>query len=51
MIALAILLFILWLMALVVFKVTGAFIHLLLVIAAVVFIYRLVTGRRPTGVP
>lgn len=51
MMALAIVLFVLWLMALVVFKVTGALIHLLLVIAAVVFIYRLVTGRRLTRAP
>lgn len=50
MIALAMVLFVVWLVCLVVFKVTGALIHLLLLVAAAVFIYRLVTGRRATGV-
>ena len=41
----AIILFALWLLGFVVFKVAGGLLHLLLVIAAVVVIYRLVTGR------
>ena len=41
----AIILFVLWLLGFVVFKVAGGLLHLLLVIAAVVVIYRLVTGR------
>jgi hypothetical protein len=49
---LAIVLLVLWLLSFTVFKVTSAAIHLLLIIAAVLFIYRMVTGRRgPTAVP
>ncbi len=44
---LAIVLIILWALGFVAFHVGGALIHLLLVIALVVIIYRLVTGRRP----
>ena len=41
----AIILLVLWLFGFVVFKVAGGLLHLLLVIAVVVVIYRLVTGR------
>ena len=44
---LAIVLIILWALGFVAFHVGGALIHLLLVIALIVIIYRLVTGRRP----
>lgn len=44
---LAIVLIILWALGFVAFHVGGAFIHLLLVIALIVIIYRLVTGRKP----
>jgi hypothetical protein len=44
---LVIALLILWALGAFAFKVAGGLIHLLLVIAAVVLIYRLVTGRRP----
>jgi hypothetical protein len=46
MVWLAVVLFIAWLLGLVVFKVAGGLIHLLLVIAVVVFLYNLLTGRR-----
>lgn len=42
----AIILLILWLAGAFVFKVAGGLIHLLLVIALVVVVYRLVTGKR-----
>ena len=45
---LAVVLFILWLAGALVFKVAGGLIHLLLVVAAIVVVYRLVTGRRVT---
>ena len=44
--ALAVILFILWLLGFAVFHVAGALIHLLLVIAVIVIIYQFVTGRR-----
>jgi hypothetical protein len=44
---LVIALLILWALGAFAFKVAGGLIHLLLVIAVVVLIYRLVTGRRP----
>ncbi|MDQ3698896.1 MAG: lmo0937 family membrane protein [Gemmatimonadota bacterium] len=44
---LAIILFVLWLLGAFVFNVAGGVIHLLLVIAAIVVVWRLVTGRRP----
>lgn len=44
----AIILLILWLAGAFVFKVAGGLIHLLLLVAAVVIVYRLVTGRRVT---
>jgi hypothetical protein len=44
---LVIALLVLWALGAFAFKVAGGLIHLLLVIAVVVFIYRMVTGRRP----
>jgi len=44
--ALAVVLVILWALGFVVFHVAGGLIHLLLVIALIVIIYRLVTGRK-----
>ena len=44
---LAVILFILWLLGFFVVHVGGGLIHLLLVIAVIVIIFRLVTGRRP----
>jgi hypothetical protein len=44
---LVIALLILWALGAFAFKVAGGLIHLLLVIAVVVFIYKMVTGRRP----
>ncbi|MGH7663895.1 MAG: lmo0937 family membrane protein [Gemmatimonadaceae bacterium] len=38
---------VLWLLGAFVFNIAGGLIHLLLVIAAIVIVYRLVTGRRP----
>ena len=46
---LGIVLLVLWLLGFVVFKVSSALIHLLLVVAIVVIVYRLVTGRRPVA--
>ena len=43
----AVILFVLWLLGFAVFHVAGGIIHLLLVLAIIVIIYRLVTGRRP----
>ena len=43
---LAVILFIAWILGWLVFHVAGALIHLLLIIAVVVFVYRLITGRR-----
>lgn len=43
----ALILFILWLLGAFAFHVGGGLIHLLLVIALVVIVYRLLTGRRP----
>jgi hypothetical protein len=43
----AVLLIVLWLLGFGVFKVAGGLIHLLLVIAAIVIVYRLITGNRP----
>jgi hypothetical protein len=42
----AVILFILWLLGFVAFHVGGGLIHLLLVLALIVVIYQLVTGRR-----
>lgn len=40
-------LLVLWILGGFVFNVAGGLIHLLLVIAVVVVLYRLITGRRP----
>ena len=42
----ALVLFVLWLLGGFVFNVAGGLIHLLLVLAAIVVVYRLVTGRK-----
>ena len=42
----AVILFILWVLGFGVFHVAGGLIHLLLVIAVIVVVYRLITGRR-----
>ena len=44
---LAVILFILWILGFGVFHVAGGLIHLLLVIAVILLIVRLATGRRP----
>jgi hypothetical protein len=41
----AVILLILWLLGFAVFHVAGGFIHILLVIALIVIVWRLVTGR------
>jgi Family of unknown function (DUF5670) len=46
-ITLAVVLIILWALGFLAFHVTSGLIHLLLVIALIVIIVRLVTGRRP----
>lgn len=46
-ITIAIILLILWALGFLAFHVGGALIHLLLVIAVIVIIVRLITGRRP----
>lgn len=43
---LAVILLVLWLLGFVAFHVGGGLIHLLLVIAVVVVVYQLITGRR-----
>lgn len=43
----AIVLFVLWLLGFGVFHVAGSLIHLLLVVAVIVVVWRLVSGRRP----
>ena len=43
----AIVLLVLWLLGGFVFNIAGGLIHILLVIALIVVVYRLVTGRRP----
>jgi hypothetical protein len=45
----AIVLLVLWLLGAFVMPVAGGLIHILLVIALVVIVYRLVTGRRPVA--
>ena len=44
--ALAAILFVLWILGFLVFKVTGFVIHLLLVAAVIAIFYRLMTNRR-----
>jgi hypothetical protein len=46
---LAVVLVILWALGFLAFHVTSGLIHLLLVIALIVIVYRLVTGRRPVA--
>ena len=46
---LAVVLFVLWLLGFGVFHVAGGLIHLLLVLAVIVILYRLITGRRPVA--
>lgn len=43
----ALILFILWLLGAFIVHVGGGIIHLLLVAAIIVIVYRLITGRRP----
>jgi len=43
----ALILLVLWLLGAFVFPVAGGLIHILLVIALVVVLFRLITGRRP----
>lgn len=45
----AIILLILWLLGGFVFEIAGGLIHLLLVIAVIVVLYRVITGRRPVA--
>lgn len=44
--AIAVILLVLWLLGFLAFHIGGGLIHLLLVIAVIVVIYQLVTGRR-----
>jgi len=44
--ALAVILLVLWLLGFLAFHVGGGLIHLLLVVAVVVVVYQLITGRR-----
>jgi hypothetical protein len=46
---LAIILLILWALGFFAFNVAGGLIHVLLVIAVIVVLYRLITGRRPVA--
>ena len=48
-ITLAVILIILWALGFLAFHVAGGLIHLLLVIAVIVILYRLITGRRPVA--
>ena len=45
----AIILLILWLLGGVVCNIAGGLIHILLVIAVIVVLYRVITGRRPVA--
>ena len=45
----AIVLLVLWLLGGFVFNVAGGLIHVLLVVAVIVILYRLITGRRPVA--
>ena len=47
MVALAIVLLVLWALGFGVFHVAGSLIHLLLVLAIIVILYRVITGQRP----
>jgi hypothetical protein len=46
---LAVILLILWALGFLAFHVTSGLIHILLVVAIIVIVYRLVTGRRPVA--
>ena len=46
---LALILFVLWILGFGVFHVAGGLIHLLLVLAVIVVLYRVITGRRPVA--
>jgi hypothetical protein len=46
---LAVVLFVLWLLGFGVFHVAGGLIHLLLVVAVVVVLLRVISGRRPVA--
>lgn len=41
----AVILFVLWILGFLVFHIAGGLIHILLVLAVIVIVYRLVTGR------
>lgn len=43
----AVILLVLWLLGFFVFPVAGSLIHILLVIAVIVVLYRVITGRKP----
>lgn len=43
---LVVILFVLWVLGFLVFHVAGGLIHLLLIVAAAVIVFRLVTGRK-----
>lgn len=43
----AVILLVLWLLGFFVFPVAGSLIHILLVLAVIVVVYRLITGRKP----
>ncbi len=45
--SIAVILFVLWALGFLVFHVAGGLIHLLLVVAVIVIVARLITGRRP----
>ena len=47
MLGLAILLLLLWFFGEFIFHIAGGLIHILLVIAVIVILYRIITGRRP----
>ena len=43
----AVVLFVLWLLGFFAFNVTSGLLHILVVLAIIVVVYRLITGRRP----
>lgn len=47
MIGLAVFLLVLWVLGAFIFKVVGGLIHLLLVVAVIVIVWRLIQGRKP----
>jgi uncharacterized protein DUF5670 len=48
-VTIAVILLILWALGFFAFHVAGGLIHLLLVIAVIVVLYRVITGRRPVA--